>query len=74
VIFSNPELGLFSPLVSLGLLLPGIVVSALRLHDFGRTEWWLLVTLTVIGIILQLIWDCMKGATGPNRLSPDSLA
>jgi uncharacterized membrane protein YhaH (DUF805 family) len=74
VIFSNPELELFSPLVSLGLLLPGIVVSARWLHDLGRTEWWLLVTLTVIGIILLLIWDCMKGTAGPNRFSPDPLA
>jgi uncharacterized membrane protein YhaH (DUF805 family) len=68
VIFSNPELGLFSPLVSLGLLLPDIVVSALQLHDFGRTEWWLLVNLTVIGIILLLILGLHKRHYRPQPL------
>jgi uncharacterized membrane protein YhaH (DUF805 family) len=73
-IFSNPEIGLFSSLVSLGMLLPVIAASARRLHDPDRTGWWLLVTLTAIGIILLLIWDCMKGATGPSHFGPDPLA
>jgi uncharacterized membrane protein YhaH (DUF805 family) len=32
------------------------------------------MNLTVTGIILLLIWGCMKGTTGPNRFSPDPLA
>ena len=73
-IFSNPEIGLFSSLVSLGLLLPGIAASARRLHHPDRTGWWLLVTLTAIGIILLLICDCIKGITGPSHFGPNPLA
>jgi uncharacterized membrane protein YhaH (DUF805 family) len=60
--------------VSLALMLPGIAVSARRLHDLDRTAWWLLIALTGIGVILLLIWDCMKGTTGSNRFGVDPLA
>jgi uncharacterized membrane protein YhaH (DUF805 family) len=68
------EAGLIGPLISLALLLPGLAVAARRLHDLDRTGWWLLIILTIIGIILLLIWDCLKGTTGPNRFGPDPLA
>jgi len=55
------------------LLLPGIAVAARRLHDLDRTGWWLLIAFTGIGIILLIVWDCMKGTTGPNRFGADPL-
>jgi uncharacterized membrane protein YhaH (DUF805 family) len=66
-------IGLVSPLVSLLLLLPGVAVSVRRLHDLDRSGWWLLLTLTGIGIILLLIWDCMRGTPGPNRFGADPI-
>ena len=66
--------GVFGPLVSLIFFLPGLAVSVRRLHDLDRTGWWLLLVLTVIGVILLIIWDCIKGTTGPNRFGPDPLA
>jgi uncharacterized membrane protein YhaH (DUF805 family) len=66
----------FSPLQSLaglGLFLPGLAVSIRRLHDLDRTGWWILLVITVIGAIVLLVWDCMKGTTGPNRFGPDPL-
>ena len=68
------QTGLIGMLVSLVLLLPGIAVAARRLHDLDRTAWWLLIALTGIGLILLLIWDCMRGTVGPNRYGPDPLA
>jgi len=65
--------GLFGPLVSLVFFLPGLAVSVRRLHDIDRTGWWLLIIFTIIGIILLIIWDCIKGTTGPNRFGPDPL-
>ncbi len=65
--------GVFGPLVSLIFFLPGLAVSVRRLHDLDRTGWWLLLVLTVIGVILLIIWDCIKGTTGPNRFGPDPL-
>ena len=68
------EYGLVQPLTSLALFLPGIAVAIRRLHDLDRTGWWVLIAFTGIGIILLLIWDCMKGTGGPNRFGPDPLA
>ena len=51
--------------------LPGIAVSARRLHDMDRTGWWLLLTLTGIGAIVLLVWFCFRGTEGPNRYGPD---
>jgi uncharacterized membrane protein YhaH (DUF805 family) len=61
-------------LVGLALFLPGIAVSIRRLHDLDRTGWWFLIAFTVIGLILLIIWNCMRGTPGPNRFGPDPLA
>lgn len=53
-------------LVNLALFLPGLAVSVRRLHDLDRTGWWLLLIFTVIGIIVLLVWDCMRGTVGPT--------
>jgi uncharacterized membrane protein YhaH (DUF805 family) len=60
-------------LVSLIFFLPGLAVSVRRLHDLDRSGWWLLLVLTVIGVILLIIWDFIKGTAGPNRFGPDPL-
>src|SRR5437016_12962566 len=65
---------LTTSIASLGLLLPNLAVGARRLHDLDRTGLWLLLYLTIIGGILVIIWDCMKGTDGPNRFGPDPLA
>lgn len=67
------DTGLLSGLASLALFLPGIAVGVRRLHDLDRTGWWLLIALTGVGIILLIVWDCMKGTTGPNQYGPDPL-
>jgi uncharacterized membrane protein YhaH (DUF805 family) len=71
--FEGPSSGLFAPLISLGLFLPGLAVSVRRLHDLDRTGWWLLLIFTIVGIILLLIWSCIKGTKGPNSFAPDPL-
>lgn len=54
-------------------ILPGLAVGIRRLHDIDRTGWWVLIVLTVVGIILLIVWDCMKGTAGANRFGPDPL-
>jgi len=68
------ETGLYAPLISLVLFLPGLAISIRRLHDIDRTGWWELICFTVIGIILLIVWACFKGTSGPNRFGPDPLA
>jgi uncharacterized membrane protein YhaH (DUF805 family) len=73
-LFPSMSTGPISAITSLLLLLPGLAVSVRRLHDLDRTGWWTLITLTIIGLIVLLIWDCTKGTDGPNRFGPDPLA
>ncbi len=43
-------------LVNLALLLPALAVGARRLHDIGRSGWWQLIMLTVIGLLVLIYW------------------
>ena len=49
--------GVVSFLVFLALLVPSLAVSARRLHDTGRSGWWLLIALIpLVGIIILIVW------------------
>lgn len=69
---------LWSPLstvFSLAVLLPGIAVTARRLHDIDKFGWWqLLVIIPIIGWIILIIWEVRVGTDGDNRFGPDPLA
>lgn len=49
-------------LVSLALLLPALAVGARRLHDIGKSGWWQLIMLTVIGLLLLIYWWVQPGS------------
>ncbi len=70
-----PGIGLspINTIASLALLLPGLAVSVRRLHDIDRTGWWILIALTVIGMIVLLVFYCLRGTAGPNRFGADPL-
>jgi uncharacterized membrane protein YhaH (DUF805 family) len=67
----------FSPLQSLAglaLFLPGLAISVRRLHDRDKSGWWVLLNFVpLIGIIILIVWFCMRGTVGPNRFGPDPL-
>lgn len=42
--------------LNLALFLPSLAVGTRRLHDVGRSGWWQLLVLTIIGIIPLIIW------------------
>ena len=47
-------------------LIPEIAVSIRRLHDINKSGWWILLTLTIIGIIPLIYFYCIKGDDGAN--------
>lgn len=57
---------LVSSLVSLALLLPALAVGARRLHDIGKSGWWQLIMLTVIGLLVLIYWWAQPGTGGSN--------
>ena len=64
--------GAFGAIASLALLLPSLAVGVRRLHDVGRSGWWMLIILVpLIGVILLLIWNLSRGEDGPNRFGPN---
>ena len=68
---------LFPPLstiFTIAIIIPSIAVNVRRLHDVNRSGWWLLIELTVIGILLIFFWNCKKGDEGENRFGPKPIA
>lgn len=59
-------------LYSLAVLVPGIAVGVRRLHDTGRTGWWLLIALIpLIGWIWIIVLLAIEGDQGANQYGAD---
>ena len=56
----------FAGLVSMALLLPALAVGARRLHDIGKSGWWQLIMLTVIGLLLLIFWWVQPASGDPS--------
>jgi len=55
-------------LIALAFLLPNLGLAVRRLHDTGRSGWWVLIGLIpIVGWILVIIWYCTPGTVGPNK-------
>lgn len=70
----------FSILLWLALFLPNLAMAARRLHDTGRSAWWLLINLIpVIGLLVLLFFFVQPSnpagekydAAGPAPLPPE---
>jgi uncharacterized membrane protein YhaH (DUF805 family) len=54
-----------------GLIVPSLAVMVRRLHDIGRSGWWLWLHIVPgIGSLVLLIMTLLKGEAGPNRFGP----
>jgi uncharacterized membrane protein YhaH (DUF805 family) len=60
--------------VFLGMLLPSIAVTVRRLHDIGRTGWWMLLyMIPLIGDIVMLVFAVTPSQPGENAYGPSPL-
>ncbi len=56
-------------------IMPNLAIGARRLHDTGRSGWWLLLSLIpIIGLIVLIIWFVSRGAEGDNAFGPAPVA
>lgn len=61
-----------SGIYSLGVLLPSLAVAFRRLHDTGRSAWWLLIGLIpLIGSIILLVFTCQDSQDNENKYGPN---
>ena len=56
---------------NLAILVPGFAISVRRLHDIGKSGWWVLLNLIpLVGSIIIIIWFCQDSVEanqwGPN--------
>jgi uncharacterized membrane protein YhaH (DUF805 family) len=53
-------------------LVPSIAVTVRRLHDTGRSGWWILISLVpVIGWIVLLVFMLTDSQPGSNQYGPN---
>ena len=66
---------LLGSLVALVHLVPTITVGVRRLHDIGRSGWWLLIVLVpLIGWLIALYWATKAGDAHDNAYGADPKA
>ncbi|MBP1225835.1 DUF805 domain-containing protein [Flavobacterium sp. 1355] len=66
------DLGILRGLYSLLVLLPGLAVMIRRLHDIGKSGWFILVLfIPIAGIIWFVISLCTEGDSGSNQYGAD---
>lgn len=60
-----------SAIFSLATLIPSVSVATRRLHDIGRSGWWQLIGLTIIGLVPLIYWLAQRGDEGSNVFGAD---
>jgi uncharacterized membrane protein YhaH (DUF805 family) len=64
--------GLLSGLYLLAVLLPSLGVTVRRLHDTGRSGWWIFIGLVpLIGTIVLLVFMLLDSTPGANEYGPN---
>ncbi len=59
----------------LAVLVPTLAVVFRRLHDTGRSGWWILISLVpLVGGIILLVFMASEGARETNAYGPDPKA
>ena len=64
---NGESIGIITMIYGILTILPQLAVSIRRLHDTGRSGWWILIGFTIIGIIPLLIWYSTDSEAGNNK-------
>ena len=78
VVFVGPGLsttGWLHTVYSVAVIIPTLAVGARRLHDTGRSGWWLLIgVIPLIGAIVLIVFFALEGQRSSNAYGPDPKA
>jgi len=62
------DIGLLSTIFTLIILIPSLSVTVRRLHDIGRTGWWLLLSfIPILGWIALFVFTLLDSESGNNK-------
>ncbi|HMM47436.1 MAG TPA: DUF805 domain-containing protein [Thiobacillaceae bacterium] len=65
-------IGLLGVIFTLGILIQSIAVGVRRLHDTGRSGWWLLINfIPFVGWLIVIVLLALDGQRGENRFGAD---
>lgn len=68
---SDPAMAEILPnLVNLAVLLPILAVGCRRLHDIGKSGWWWLMSLTLVGAIPLIVWWAQPSKPEGEKYAP----
>ncbi|WP_240122008.1 DUF805 domain-containing protein [Streptomyces sp. MUM 2J] len=67
-----PVVRALAPFSQLVTLIPSLAVSVRRLHDTGRSGWWVLFAITLfVGPITLLVFTVSNSKPGRNQYGPN---
>lgn len=65
-------MGFLGSIYTLATLIPALAVTVRRLHDTGRSAWWLLIPLVpLIGAIIFLVFMFQDSQPAENQYGPN---
>lgn len=70
--FLGTIMGLVSGLFGLAILVPTLAIWMRRLHDTGKSGWWLLIGLIpFVGQIVLIVFAVLDSQPGDNQYGPN---
>lgn len=55
------DTGFWELSLTLLFIMPTLSVGVRRLHDIGKSGWWYLLAITIIGLLPLMYWACKEG-------------
>lgn len=63
---------ILASIYALAVFLPGLAVTVRRLHDTGRSGWWIIIPfIPLIGVIILLAFLLQDSQSGENKYGPN---
>jgi uncharacterized membrane protein YhaH (DUF805 family) len=66
-------INILTAILMLGSIIPGIAVGVRRLHDIGRSGWWMLIGFIPLVNLLLIYWYVLPGEEGDNAWGSNPL-
>ncbi|MEV7568467.1 DUF805 domain-containing protein [Streptomyces tanashiensis] len=72
VVDMSLDIQLLSLIYTVGIFLPSLAVTVRRLHDTGRSGWWVLIGLVpLVGFIVLIVFAATEGDQHQNEHGPN---